>query len=76
VTQPLDSNQPLDSKERERLRAVLIEMRDETAREINGLDEARPTSEEEYLAEKTRLMSRWRDLGIMAIQMQDTIDLN
>jgi hypothetical protein len=68
--------QPLDSKERERLHAVLIEMRDETAHEINRLDEAPPASEEEYLAEKTRLMSRWRDLGIMAIQMQDPADLN
>lgn len=59
----------VDPAKLDELRAVLIKLRDEAASAINRLDESPPTSEQEYLAEKTRLMSTFRELSIMAISM-------
>lgn len=60
--------QPVDTS---KAREIPIQMRDEAAVEINRLDEEPPSSQQEYLAEKSPLMSRWRDLSIMALQALD-----
>jgi hypothetical protein len=59
----------IDPAKLDELRAVLIKLRDEAASAINRLDESPPTSEQQYLAEKIRLMSTFRELSIMAISM-------
>lgn len=62
------TNNPADPKALAALRGGLIKIRDEAADALNRLDADPPTSEDEYLTEKARLMDVLRSVGILAIQ--------
>jgi hypothetical protein len=63
------TNGPADSNALAVFRADLIKIRDEAANVINRLDENPPETEEEYLAEKTRLMTVFANASVLAIQV-------
>ncbi len=48
-------------------------MRDDVAEEINRLDADPPQSKDQFLAMKTQLMTWWRDLSIMRVQVEAVI---
>ena len=51
---------------------VLVKVRDAVAEEINRLADP-PESEEQFLAQKTRLISWLRDLSILRVQAEYAI---
>jgi hypothetical protein len=55
------------------LHNMLVKVRDAVAEEINHLDADPPESEEQFLAQKTRLMNWWRDLSILRVQVEYAI---
>lgn len=65
--------EPVDHNKIKQLHDALVEARDAIAGQINHLDTEPPKTEEEYLAYKTQLMSLWRDLSIMRVQLADAI---
>lgn len=68
------SNGPADPNALTAFRADLIKIRDEAANAINRLDENPPETEEEYLAEKTRLMTVFANASVLAIQVPTAQD--
>lgn len=59
----------LDSKQFRELYNALINARDAVAEEINQLDANPPQNQEEFIAIKTTLMNRWRDLSIARVRV-------
>jgi hypothetical protein len=47
----------------------LIEIRDTLADLINHLDADPPKDHREYIAKKTWLMARWRDISLLRVQV-------
>ena len=59
----------LSSRQLRELHDALVNSRDAVAEEINRLDADPPVSREEFIAVKTWLMNRWRDLSILRLQV-------
>lgn len=64
---------PVRQQSLKNLHDTLIMLRDAVAEEINRLDADPPQSEEQFLTEKTCLMSWWRDLSILRVQVEYAI---